>query len=64
MEGALLLGTGGWMVLGLVILVVFVLVALAVLGKFLRYAGFAGATGLVLILWTALTGLSRPRAKP
>lgn len=36
MEGALLLATGGWMVLGLVILVLFVLVMLAVLGKYLN----------------------------
>jgi predicted lipid-binding transport protein (Tim44 family) len=30
-----------------------------VLGQYLRYAGFAGSTGFVLVLWTALTGLGR-----
>ena len=33
----------------------------AVLGEFVRYAGYAGGGGLALIIWTALTGLWRPR---
>ena len=33
----------------------------AVLGRFVRYAGFVGSTGVVLLLWALLAGLSRPK---